>query len=142
MTRLPLYLRDCMKECAADVASPAASAAERLPLRVRKVEKLLIGARRDQRCIVELMPAYHAAGRSKRAVGENPRFAVSEVQSAGGETRRMSKEADHGVARPFRILKALTEHHVAAALAVHRAGRRETPHPLLETTSVCQHARM
>src|SRR6266849_9505559 len=100
MTRLALYPRDCMKEGAADVASPTACAAEWLPLRIGKVKKGFIGARRDQRRIVEFMSAYHAAGPSERAVGEKPRFPVAEMQFAHGEAGRVSKQADHCVAHP------------------------------------------
>src|SRR5258708_5339058 len=129
-----------MKERAADMAAPAAGAAERLPLRVAKLKKGFVGAGRQQRRIVEFMPAYHTAGPSERAVAEQPRFPVAEMQLARGEAGRMSKEADHCVARPLRVLKAFAQHHVAAALAVHRAGCPKSPQPLPEAMSVCQQA--
>src|SRR5215469_6112512 len=47
--------RNRMKEGAADMASPAAGAAERLPTSVGKVKKGFIAARRDQRRIVEFV---------------------------------------------------------------------------------------
>ena len=71
-----------MEERAADMAAPAAGAGDRLALRVGKVEQHFIGARRDQRRIVEFMPAYHTAGPSERAVREKPRFPVAEMQLA------------------------------------------------------------
>ena len=129
-----------MKERAADMAAPAAGAGERLPLRVAELKKRFVGARRDQRRIVEFMPAYHTAGPSERAVREKPRFPIAEMQLPRGEAGRMSKEADHCLARPLRVLKAFAQHHVAAALAVHRAGRPKSSQPLLETMSVCQEA--
>ena len=62
MTRLALYLRDCMKERAADMASPAAGAADRLALGVGKLKKSFVGAGRHQRRVVEFVPANDAAG--------------------------------------------------------------------------------
>src|SRR6266446_3047502 len=82
-----------MKERAADMAAPAAGAGERLPLRVAELKKRFIGARRDQRRIVEFMPAYHTSGPSERAVREKPRFPIAEMQLARGEAGRMSKQA-------------------------------------------------
>src|SRR6267142_4421809 len=106
-----------MEERAAGMAAPAAGAGDRLALRVGKVEQHFIGARRDQRRIVEFMPAYHAASSPERAVGEKPGFTVAEMQFPRRETSRVSEQADHGMAHPLRVLKAFAEHHVAAALA-------------------------
>src|SRR5215470_18324176 len=140
MTRLVSYPCDCMKEAGADMAAPAAGAAERLPTGVGKVKKGFIAARRDQRRIVEFVSPYRAAGRPECAIGEKPRFPVAEVQSARREAGRMAKQADHGMAHPLRVLEAFAQHHVAAALAVHRPGRPKSSQPLLETMGVCQHA--
>ncbi len=68
-----------MKERAAHMASPTAGVAERLPLRIGKVEKGVVGAGRNQRRVVEFMPADRAAGSPERAVGEKPRFTVTEM---------------------------------------------------------------
>src|SRR5262249_9255588 len=117
-------------------------AAEPVPLRVGKVKKCFVGARRGERRVVEFMPAYRAAGSPERAVDEKPRLPVAQMQLAHREACRVSKKADHGVAYPLRVLKAFAEHHVAAALAVHRAGRCKSPQPLLEAMGVCEHARI
>ncbi len=131
-----------MKERAADMATPTAGAGDRLALRVGKVEKHFIGARRDQRRIMEFVSPYRAAGPPERAIGEKPRFPVAEMQSAHREAGRVCEQADHGMAHPLRVLKAFAEHHVAAALAVHPPGRPKSSQPLLETMGVCQHAGM
>src|SRR5258707_763752 len=88
MTKLVSHPRDCMKERAADMAAPAASAGDRLALRVGKVEKHFIAAGRDQRRIVEFMPPYRAAGLSERAVGEEPRFPVARYGGMNSTMRR------------------------------------------------------
>ena len=41
----------------------------------------------------------------------------------------MAEQSGHGVALAGGILEALAEHHVAAALAMHRAGLGEAPQP-------------
>src|SRR5262245_37786198 len=131
-----------MKERAADMASPAAGTADPFALRVGKVEKHFIGAGRDQRRVVEFMPAYHAAGLPEGAVGEKPRFAVAEMQLAHRKAGRVSEQAHHGMAYPLRVLEAFAEHHVAAALAVHGARRPKSPQPLVKAMGVCQPARV
>ena len=91
---------------------------------------------------MEFMSTYHAAGSPECTVNAKPRFPIAEMELAHRKARRMAKEAHHGVAYPLRVLKALAEHHVAAAFAVHRAGCPEPPQPLVETISVCQPARV
>src|SRR5260370_21548932 len=142
MTKLVSYPRDRMKERAADMAAPAAGAADPLALCVGKIENSFIGARRDQRRMVEFVSPYRAAGLSERAVGEEPRFPVAEMQLGRGEAGRVSEQADHCMPPPLRVLKAFAQHHVAAALAVHRAGRPKSSQPLAETIGICQHAGM
>src|ERR1700726_12733 len=88
------------------------------------------------------MPAYRAAGSPERTVGEKPCFPVAEVQLARREAGRMSQQADHGMAHPLRVLESFSEHHVAAAFAMHRAGLAKSPEAALETMGVCQHARV
>ena len=131
-----------MKKRAADMASPAAGVADRSSLRVGQIEEPFIGTGRGQRRIVEFMSAYHAAGSPERTVSEKPRFPIAEMQLAHRKACGMSKEAYHRMACRLRVRQAFAEHHVAAALAVHRAGRSKSPQPLLETMSVCQQARV
>ncbi len=88
------------------MAAPTAGAAEWLPLRVAKLNKRFIGARRDHRRVVEFVPAYRAAGPPEGAVSEKPGLPVAEMQSARREAGRVSEQADHGVAHPLRVLQA------------------------------------
>ena len=72
---------------------------------------------------MELVAAQRAPGAPERAIMQEPRLAVAEMQPARGEARRMAEQPGHGVARAVGIDHGLAEHHVAAALAVHRARR-------------------
>ena len=129
-----------MKERAADKTAPVACAAERLSLRLAKPKKGS-SAPDDHRRVVEFMPRI-AAGPPECAVSEKPSLPVAEMQSARREAGRVSEQADHGMAHPLRVLKAFAQHHVAAALAVDRAGHRKLLQPLPETTGVRQHTGM
>ena len=131
-----------MKERAGDMPAPAARIAERLPLRIGEIKKPFIGAPRNQRRVVEFMPAYGAACSPERAVGKKPCFPVAQAQFALGETRRVSKQASHGMALSLGVLQAFPQHHVAAAFAVDRAGRAESPQAIVETKGVCKLAGM
>src|SRR5260370_42559657 len=100
-----------MKKRPADMAPPAAGVAERLPPSVGKVKKGFVGAGRNQRRVVEFMPAYRDAGSPERAVREKSCFPVAEMQLSRREAGRICKEADHCMAHPLRVLKAFAEHH-------------------------------
>src|ERR1700680_3917510 len=109
-----------MKERAGDMPAPAAGVSERLALGVGEGEEAFIVSRRDQRRVVELMPANRAPGLPERAVGEKPRLAVAETQLAVCEARRVPEQARHGMAHPLGVFEAFAQHHVAAAFAMHR----------------------
>ena len=76
---------------------------------------------------MKFVAAHDRAGAAERAVGEKPRAAVAEMKSASGEARGVAEQAGHGVQAPVGILQALAQHHVAAALAVHRTVLRKAP---------------
>src|SRR5215468_8378159 len=124
------------------MTAPVAGIAEGFSLRIGEFKKPFISALRNQRCVVEFMPAHRGAGPPERAVSNKPDLAVAEVQPARRETGRMAEQADHGVAHPVRILEALAEHHVAAAFTVNRTSLAKLPQTALEMISVCQHARV
>src|SRR5258707_8693226 len=142
MTRLVSYVCNCMKERAGDMPSPASGIVERFSLRVGELKKSLIGTPRNERRIMEFMPAYGAAGSPEGTVGEKLCFPIAEVQLARREAGRMPQQAGHGMAHPLRVLESFTEHHVAAAFAMHRAGLAKSPETALETMGVCQPARV
>src|SRR5512136_3238181 len=74
---------------------------------------------------MELMTAQSRARLPKQAILQEPRRPIAEMQTALGEARHMGEQAGHGVAHAARIHKAGTEHHVAAALAMHGPRRSE-----------------
>src|SRR5208283_1889502 len=79
--------------------------------------------------VMEFMAAYDRSAAAENTIRQKPRGAVAEMQLAAGEARCMAEQSGHGVALPRRILKALAEHHVAAALAVHGARLGKAPQP-------------
>ena len=79
--------------------------------------------------IVELVAADLAAGRPERAVGQQAGGPVAEVHPALGEAGRVAEQAEHGVRLAVGILQRFAQHHEAAALAMHRAGRAKALHP-------------
>ncbi len=83
----------------------------------------------SRRGVVELVPAQPRAGRAERAVGQQRRLPVAEMQSAAGEAGGVAEQAGHGMARARRVLQPLAQHHEAAALAVHRMPRGERRQP-------------
>src|SRR5579871_4026704 len=127
-----------MKKRAGDMPAPTARVCNWVPLRIGKVKKLFIGARRDERRVMEFMSAYRAAGPAERPVGEKSRFAITEMQLARSEARCVSEQADHTVPYPLRVLEAFAEHHVAAAFPVHRACHGKSPQPILEPLGIRQ----
>src|SRR5262245_62313376 len=57
---------------------------------------------------------------------------VSKMELAFGKARGVREQTAHRVARTIRVLDPLAQHHVAAALAVHRPRLREARKPLPE----------
>src|SRR5439155_9323641 len=129
---LALSPRDRVKERAGDPPAPAAIGADRPPLRVRKLDQRLVVSRYRKRRVMKLMAANDGARRPDRTCCAKTRLAVSKMQLALGETRGVSEQPRHRVARAACILQSLAEHYMAAALAVHRPRLRETREPRLE----------
>ena len=71
------------------------------------------------------MAAQACARLPQRTVGKQPRLAIAEMKLALGEAGGMAEQPGHAVAHTVSVLEALAEHHVPAALAVHRARRGE-----------------
>src|SRR5262245_7996438 len=114
-----------MKESAGGVVTTPAGSSERGVPGVHEVDQRRIIARLDQARIMELMAADDAPGFSERAVRQQPRLAVAEMELAPGEARRMAEETHHGVADARSIFEAPAKHHVPSAFAVHRPGLRK-----------------
>ena len=91
---------------------------------------------------MEFVTAEPRAGDTERAVLEQSRGAIAEMQTALGEARRMGEQANHGVTRAVGIDQPLPKHHVAAALAVHRPACGELREPCLEAPGVGERAGM
>jgi len=85
----------------------------------------IIAAFATQCCIMKLVPAHDRAGPADRTVTKKARFAIAEMELACRKAGRMSEKASHRVMLALPILEALTEHHVATALAVHPTGLRK-----------------
>ena len=137
-----LLAGDGVEEGAGDMTAPSAGRPKRVSVRVEQFGKRLIAARLDERRIVELVPAQSRAGAPERAVLQQRRGAIAEMQAALGEARRMSEQASHGVTRAVGIDQPLPQHHVAAALAMHRAARGELGEPGLEARRAGERAGM
>ena len=121
-----------MEEGAADASTPAAIAADRLPLGIRKFgQRFVVSCGQDRR-IVKLVPANDAAGCADRIGREQTRLAVSQMQLASGEAGRMTEQAGHGMAHAIRVLDPFAKHHVAPAIAVHRPALGEVREPAAE----------
>ena len=138
-----LLAGDGVEEGAGDMPAPSADWPKRVSVRIEQFGKRLIAARLDQRRIVELMPAQSRARAPERAVLEQRRGAIAEMQAALGEARRMGEQARHGVTRAAGIDQPLPQHHVAAAFAMHRTARGELGEPSLEACRrrrACRHA--
>ena len=95
-------------------------------LRVGDVHERLVVALGDDRGVVEFVAAHDVAGRADRIVRQQARLAIAEMQPALGKARGMAEQARHRVAHALRVLDALAEHHVAAALAVNRMALRKS----------------
>ena len=110
--------------------------------RIEQLGKRLIAARLDERGIVEFVTAEPRAGAPERAVLEQSRGAIAEMQAALGEARRMGEQARHGVTRAAGVDQPLPQHHVAAAFAMHRTARGELGEPSLEAPGIGERAGM
>ena len=116
-----------MKERAGDMAAPSARCPERTSLAVGEIGQRLVVAGRDQRRVVEFVAAHRSCPPRPIGLSETqPRLAIAEVQLALREAGRMAEQPGHGVADAVGVLEAFAQHHVAAALAVDRAGLRQT----------------
>src|SRR5713226_1144215 len=124
-----LRLRNRVKESAGDAAAPCSGFAQRASLTIRKIGQRVVASARDQRRIVKLVTAQRRRCRSERAVAKEPRLAITEVQFALGEARRVAEQPRHRMAGAVGILEPLSEHHVAAALAVDGTRHRKLRKP-------------
>src|SRR5512135_463497 len=129
----PLGGGDGVEERAGDVAAPAARRAERMALPVDKLGERRVVSGRGQRRVVELMPAHDRTLAPDWALRKQPRLAIAEMELALREARGMAEQPGHGAAHAIRILEALAENHVAAALAMHLTRRGEAGEPVAET---------
>src|SRR5690242_4747601 len=102
-----------MKKRAGDAASSATAVSEHLVLGVEKFGQTIIVAGGVDRGVMELVTAQDRAGAAERAVRQQPRAAVAEMQLALGKTRGMAEQAGHVVNAPVGVLQALAQHHVA-----------------------------
>ena len=79
---------------------------------------------------MEFMAAKAHARFSKRAVLQQGRLAIPEMQTALGKACRERQQPGHRVHMPIGIGQRLAQHHVAAALAVNRrTGSRGASQP-------------
>jgi len=118
-----------VEEGAGDEAAPPACRPQRLALAVGQPDQRHIVADGGQRRIVEFMPAQARPRFSQRSVGEQPRLAIAEMQLAPGKAGGMAEQPRHAMSDAAGILEALAQHHVTAALAMHRPRRGETRQP-------------
>src|SRR6266446_3353115 len=127
-----LLARDGVKEGAGDAAAAAAVGADRASLRIRKLGQRFVAPRGRQRCVVKLVAAHDGARRPKGTARAQACLTISEMQLAFGEARGVCEQAGHRMTRAVRVLDALAQHHVAAALAVDWPRVREAREPLPE----------
>src|SRR5438477_11581295 len=97
------------------MAAATAGCAEALALAVREIGERRIVAGRDQRRVMKLVFANHASRWSDRAVGQNPRLRLAELQLALREARCMAGGPGYGMASPFGVSNSLAQHPVSAA---------------------------
>src|SRR5262249_32277720 len=81
---------------------------------------------------MKLVSAHDGTHRPNGTARAQAGLTVSKMQLALGEARGVSEQTGHLVARAVRILDALAQHHVAAALAVYRPRLREAREPVPE----------
>ena len=87
-----------MKEGAADVPATAAGMTERAALAVGQLGErgFRHGRRGGERRIMKFVAAHRAARRAERAVGQQPRLAIAEMQPARTRQRHLlSRDRDH-----------------------------------------------
>jgi hypothetical protein len=131
-----------MEECPGNMAAASSGFTERTPGAVGNVRKWRVVARFSQHRVMKFVTAQYAVCRSNWPVGKEPRPAITQVQRAFREARRMAEKSGHRVAHTVRILKPCTEHHVAAALAVDRTRARKLRKPGAEAVRGRQYARV
>ena len=91
-------------------------------LRIGDIDERLVVALRDNRGVVEFVAAHDVADGADRIVRQQTRLPIAEMEPSLGEACRVAEQARHGVANALGVLQAFAEHHVAAALAMHRHG--------------------
>jgi hypothetical protein len=79
---------------------------------------------RQDRAIVELVPAQRRARRQRAHRRQQPRRAIAQVQPPLGMAGFQPEQPGHGMARACLVDQPLPQYHVAAAFAVDRAGLR------------------
>ncbi len=79
---------------------------------------------------MKLVPANARVPRTNRAVRAQTGFAIAEMEPALGKAGGVPEQAGHRVPDTIRIFEALPQHHVAAALTVHRPRLRELREPV------------
>jgi hypothetical protein len=121
-----------VKERASDVATPAPGASERAALGVGQIGEMRVASWCSQARVVEFMAADRASCRTERRVGAKPRLAIAEMELAVRKARRVAEKRRHGMDNPVGVLKAVAQHHIAAAFAMDRAGCGERPEALAE----------
>src|SRR5262245_40022835 len=91
---------------------------------------------------MKLVAADQGAGRPKRTVGHKACLAITKVQLALGEARRMAEQPDHGVANAIGVFESFAEHHVAAAFAVDGPRLRKARKPRTKARRIRERAGM
>src|SRR5436190_12177959 len=89
---------------------------------------------------MKLVAADQRSGGSDRAWSQQTGLSVTEVQAAFAEAGRMAEQAGHGMSDAISILEGFAEHHVAATLAVNRAGRGEFYQSIAKPPRGCERA--
>src|SRR5215813_3699217 len=113
-----------MKECAGDVSAARPCLGDIGSVRVTYVRKWQVGLRED-RGVMEFMPAKLLACSMPGHVGGEFRDAVAEMHATLGKTRFEAEQSRHFVPFAFRIDQHRTQHHVTAALDVNGSCLRE-----------------
>eukprot|EP01136_Pigoraptor_vietnamica_P009960 Opistho-1_new@47020 len=111
---------DKVQERSADTALPATYASQIATEGVLGLEQGRRIALRDHPGVVEFVATEPRSGSAERAVGQQIRPAVAEMQLALGKAGDDRQQPGHGVAFAGRIDQPLAQHHVAAAFAIDR----------------------
>ena len=109
-----------MKERAGHVPTPAAGFRDGPALCVGDFHERLVVSLGDDRGMVKFVSADNLTNRSERIVREQTRLTITEMKSPFGEACGVAKQARHRMTYTLGVLDGLAQHHVAAALAVHR----------------------